>query len=292
MFFPVTLTVRFLRFFVFLSGLYFFLSGPLMMAQSDSAFSRLQDIQRRGEIKITGNRNFAPFYIDNPKDGFPGFDAELGKKYADFLGVKYIFVPKPEFEDFAEAVQKGEVDLALSGLTTTLERSKKIKFSRPYLISTPAALIRKSALPPPPEGNIITTQYFRSVKDLGDLSGISFAVRAFSGSHEYLLHAFPNSRIFTYGSIDDAWKAVKEGTANCLVAEAYHIKGILQLQPSLASNYRPLLEAVQEDHISALLPKIDLIYLRNFDFFLSEMTRTGELKLLEDKYFNSNDWVK
>ncbi|TGK15122.1 ABC transporter substrate-binding protein [Leptospira fluminis] len=271
---------------------FLFLFSVSLAAQGDSTDSRLLDIQKRGELRVTGNRTFAPFYIDHPKDGFPGFDAELGKRYADFLGVKYVFIPKPEFEDFAEAVQKGEADLALSGVTTTLERSKVIQLSKPYLVSTPSALVRKSVLPPPPEGNIITTQYFRSIKDLGDLTGVSFAVRAFSGSHEYMLRAFPNSRIFTYGSLDGAWKAVREGTANCLVAEAYHIKGILLLQPSVASSYRPLLEAVQEDHIAALLPKSDLVYLRNFEFFISELKRKGDLKALEDKYFNSGDWVR
>ncbi len=258
----------------------------------DKSSSRLEEIQKRGELRVSGNRNFEPFYIPDPKEGYPGLDMELGKKYADFLGVKYTYTNRPEFEDFAEAIQSGEADIALSGLTSTLERSKKAAFSSAYLVSSPGALVNKNAIPPPPEGNIITTVYFKSIKDLENVSGISFAVRAFSSSHEYLLVVFPNSRIFTYGSVEGALTAVREGKANCFVGEALYIKGYLQKNPSLASNFRALLEPVQEDHISALLPKEDLVFSRNFDFFISELKRTGELKLLQDKYFNRRDWVK
>lgn len=264
----------------------------LSLPAQESILPRLDLIQQRGELRVTGNRNFEPFYISDPKEGFPGFDVELGKKYADYLGVKYSFTNRPEFEDFSEAIRNGEADIAFSGLTSTLERSKKVKFSSAYLISSPAALVNKRAIPPPPEGNIIATVYFRSIKDLENVSGISFAVRGFSSSHEYLLANFPNSRIFTYGSVGDALAAVREGKANCFVGESFYIKGFLQKERSLASNFRSLLEPVQEDHISAILPKGDLVYSRNFEFFLSELRRTGELKALEDKYFNRGDWVK
>ncbi|PJZ67789.1 ABC transporter substrate-binding protein [Leptospira wolffii] len=263
----------------------------LLVAQ-EGPVTRLEQIQKRGELRVTGNRNFEPFYIPDAKEGYPGFDAELGKKYADFLGVKYVYTNRPEFEDFVEAIRAGDADISFSGVTSTLERSKKISFSTAYLISSPGALVNKNAIPPPPEGNIISTVYFRSIKDLENVSGISFAVRGFSSSHEYLLSNFPNSRIFTYGSVDGALSAVREGKANCFVGESYYIKGFLQRQPSLASNFRALVEPVQEDHISALLPKGDLVFSRNFEFFLSEIKRTGELKLLEDKYFNRRDWVK
>ncbi|TGK01649.1 amino acid ABC transporter substrate-binding protein [Leptospira semungkisensis] len=262
------------------------------LSTEEGTFSRLDEIKKRGELKVSGNRNYEPFYIADPKDGYPGFDAELGKKYADFIGVKYTFANLPEFEDYAEAMKNGDIDIALAGLSSTLERSKRGRFSSPYLISTPGALVNKNAIPPPPEGNIISTVYFRSLKDLENISGLSFAVRAFSSSHEYIMRAFPNSRIFTYGSSDAAWDAVREGKANCFVGDSLYIKGHILKQPAILSNYRALIEPVQENHVSAFLPKGDIIFGRNFDFFLSEMKRTGELKALEDKYFNRSGWVK
>ncbi|PJZ68623.1 ABC transporter substrate-binding protein [Leptospira perolatii] len=253
--------------------------------------SRLDQILKRGELRVSGNKNLPPFYVSDPKEGYPGFDAELGKRYADFLGVKYIFIHKPNFEDHAEALASGEVDLSLSGLAATLERSKRVKFSSPYIISSTAALIQKRLLPPPPEGDIVTTVNFRNILDLKYVSGISFGVRAFSGSHEFVQNKFPNSRIYTYGSVAEAWAAVQEGKADCFVADTFYIKGLLLRDPAIVSNFRPLLEQVSEDHLSALLPKGDLVYYRNFEFFLSELSRTGELKALENRYFQSSNWV-
>ncbi|EMY79714.1 ABC transporter, substrate-binding protein, family 3 [Leptospira weilii serovar Ranarum str. ICFT] len=253
--------------------------------------SRLKEILEKGELKVTGDSAYEPFYIVNAKEGYPGFDYELGKAYADFLGVKYKFVPYPEFNEFADAIKKKEADIALSGISSNLERSKKVRFSAAYLIATPAALIRKSALPPPPEGNIITTQSFRSILDLADVSGVTFAVRSFSNRHEYLLKKFKNDRIFTYGDTPSAWEAVKNGTANCLVADSFFIKGLLLKDKSIASNFRPLLEPVQREDISAAFPQGDPAFIRNFEFFLEELERSGVLREMEDKYFNKSDWV-
>ncbi|AOP34765.1 ABC transporter substrate-binding protein [Leptospira tipperaryensis] len=253
--------------------------------------SRLKEILEKGELKVAGNQADEPFYVPNAKEGYPGFDYELGKAYADFLGVKFKFISYPEFAEYAEAIKKKDADIALSGISSNLERSKKVRFSSAYLISTPAALIRKTALPPPPEGSIITTQSFRSILDLQDLSGVTFAVRSFSNRHEYLLKKFKNNRIFTYGDTPSAWEAVKNGTANCLVADSFYIKGILLKEKSIASNFRPLLEQVQREDISAAFPLADLVFVRNFDYFISELSRSGALRELEDKYFNKSDWV-
>ncbi|GIM19763.1 ABC transporter substrate-binding protein [Leptospira borgpetersenii] len=253
--------------------------------------SRLKEILEKGELKVAGDAAYEPFYIINAKEGYPGFDYELGKAYADFLGVKYKFVSYQEFNEFADAIKKKEADIALSGISNNLERSKKVKFSRAYLVATPAALIRKSALPPPPEGNIITTQNFRSVLDLADVNGVTFAVRSFSNRHEYLLKKFKNNRIFTYRDTLAAWEAVKNGTANCLVADSFYIKGLLLKDKSISSNFRPLLEVVQREDISAAFPYGDIMFIRNFEFFLEELERSGILRELEDKYFNKSDWV-
>ncbi|EMJ94201.1 ABC transporter, substrate-binding protein, family 3 [Leptospira alstonii serovar Pingchang str. 80-412] len=253
--------------------------------------SRLKEILEKGELKVAGDSAYEPFYIVNAKEGFPGFDYELGKAYADFLGVKYKFVPYPEFNEFADAIKKKEADIALSGISSSLERSKKVRFSAAYLIATPAALIRKSVLPPPPEGNIITTQSFRNILDLADVSGVTFAVRSFSNRHEFLLKKFKNNRIFTYGDTPSAWEAVKNGTANCLVSDSFYIKGLLLKDKSIASNFRPLLEPVQREDISAAFPQGDPAFIRNFEFFLEELGRSGVLREMEDKYFNKSDWV-
>ncbi|EKO50835.1 ABC transporter, substrate-binding protein, family 3 [Leptospira kirschneri str. 200801925] len=279
-----------------LIGSFYILYGYFYLQAEDDTFkyynsSRLKEILEKGELKVAGDSSYEPFYIPNSKEGYPGFDYELGKAYADFLGVKYKFISYPEFNEFAEAIKNKEADIALSGISSNLERSKKLKFSEAYLVATPAALIRKSALPPPPEGNIITTQSFRSILDLSDLSGVTFAVRSFSNRHEYLLKKFKNNRIFTYVDTLSAWEAVKNGTANCLVADSFYIKGILLKDKSIASNFRPLLEPVQREDISAAFPQGDILFIRNFEFFLQELSRTGVLREMEDKYFNKSEWV-
>ncbi|EMO87066.1 hypothetical protein LEP1GSC024_2430, partial [Leptospira noguchii str. 2001034031] len=35
----------------------------------------------------------------------------------------------------------------------------------------------------------------------------------------------------------------------------------------------------------------DILFIRNFEFFLQELGRSGILREMEDKYFNKSEWV-
>ncbi len=254
--------------------------------------SRIFSILKKKEIIVSVSKSYEPFYIEEHNEGFPGFDVELAKAYADFLGVKLKLVPLGDFEDHANAIISGKVDLAIAGLSSNLKRAKEINFSDPYLITTPAGLVNKLNLPPEPEGQIVVVKPFKDLLDLKFQSGISFSVKSYTSNHDFLKANFENSKLYSYLSNNLSLDSLLRNNVNCFVADGLYIEALLQKRPELKANYLPLLNPVSEEHISAVLPKNDIYFTSNMNFFIKEMRRSGNINTLKTKYFNSNGWVK
>ncbi|EMF83116.1 ABC transporter, substrate-binding protein, family 3 [Leptospira weilii serovar Topaz str. LT2116] len=271
----------------------FLVFPAVLFSQSEYSGSRLERILSKKELVVGVNKQYEPFYIENPKDGYPGIDAELAKLYADYLGVSLKLVPLKTFRQFAEDIRVGKIDLAFAGISTDLNRGKQVTFSDPYLVTTPAGLVSKKILPPEPEGNIVISRRFMSLLDLANLSGlVSFSVRSNTTNHIYLQKKFSKLPIYSYLSDSIAIDNLISNNVTCFVADSFFILTLLQKNPSLKVNYLPLLGTVQEENISAALPLNDLIFADNLNFFIKELKRTGLLEELKNRYFNQNSWVK
>lgn len=268
------------------------LFSPVLQGQTKLPASRLDSILSKKELVVGVNRVYEPFYIQDPKEGFPGFDMELAKLYADYLGVALKVKPLKTFRQFSDEIAAGTIDIALAGMSTDLSRGKTITFSDPYLLTTPAGLVNKRSLPPEPEGSIVTTRTFKSLDDLGVLNALSFSVRSNTTNHNYLQRKFGKNQIYSYLSDSIALDALTKGNVICYVADSLYILALLQRQPSLRASYVPLVNPVMDEYISAAMPLNDLIFADNFNFFIKELKRTGVMEGIRAKYFLGNGWVK
>ena len=254
--------------------------------------SRYYSILKKKEIVISVNKSYEPFFIEEPNEGFPGFDIELGNALAEYLGVNAKFIPIGDFDDHLKALNQEKVDITIAGYSSNLKRAREIHFSDPYLITTPAGLVNRQNLPPEPEGQIVVVKPFKDILDLKFQSGISFAVKSSTLNHEFVKLNFENSKIYSYLSNNLAFDALLRNNVNCFIADGLYIEALLQKKPSLKVNYLPLLGSVSEEHISMVLPKNDLLFTYKVNFFIKEMKRSGRIHLLKQKYFNNNGWVK
>lgn len=251
----------------------------------------MERILKKKVLTVSVNQYYEPFYIEDPNPGFPGLDVEIANYYAEYLGVGLKILPVREFANHAKYLEDGIVDIALGAISTSIERAKRVTFTDPYLITTPAGLVNRNILPPEPEGQIITAVPFKSLRDLSNLSGISFSVRSNSTNHEWLKQNFSKAPIYSY--LDDirALNELKKNNVNVYVADSFRIQALLQREPSLKSNYLPLLSSVQEEHIAMAVPKYDYALVQNLNFFIKEIRRSGWLNQRINKYFSGNRWV-
>ena len=95
-------------------------------------FSVTNVFSENREIKV-GFELKAPFIIKN-NIHYEGVCIDLWEKIADSLNIKYTTV-EHSLNDLIEAVENEEIDLAISPLTVTASRIKKVGFSQPYYIT-------------------------------------------------------------------------------------------------------------------------------------------------------------
>lgn len=263
--------------------------GQSLRSQSSPT---LDKIRKTKILSVSVNEFYDPFYIDSPNPDFPGFDVELATEYAKFLDVELKIVPLRTFDQHSKSLDRGDTQIALAGLSSSLLRFKEVYFTDPYLTSTPAALVSRNALPPEPEGQIVTVQLFRTLTDLQNISGITYSVLANSSNHFFLRETFPKAQVFSYFTNDSALNELKKNSVTAFVADSFYIQALLQKDTSLRANYLPILGLVQEDHISMAVAKRDPEFVYHLNFFIKEMRRTGKIQALVNKYFKSNAWIK
>ncbi|TGL24082.1 ABC transporter substrate-binding protein [Leptospira yanagawae] len=252
----------------------------------------LEKIKKTKTLTVSVNEFYDPFYIENPNEFYPGLDVELANEYAKFLDVDLKIIPLRTFDQHARMLEKGDTQVAMAGISSSINRFRDVYFTDPYLISTPAALVNRTALPPEPEGQIVTVQLFRNLNDLTNITGISYSVLANSSNHQFLRDTFPKAQVFSYFTNEAALSELKKNNVNAFVADSFYIQALLQKDSSLRANYLPILGVVQEDHISMAVGKRDIEFLYHLNFFIKELKRTGKIQQLINKYFKSNKWVK
>ncbi|WP_158882099.1 transporter substrate-binding domain-containing protein [Amycolatopsis anabasis] len=94
--------------------------------------SRLDLVQHRGEIRVCSTGDYRPFTYRDPATGrWSGIDVDLAGDLAQRLGVRLTVVPttwKKLVDDLGRAC-----DLAMGGISVTLDRAKRAFFSTPYV---------------------------------------------------------------------------------------------------------------------------------------------------------------
>jgi len=95
--------------------------------------SRLDDILKRGTLKVGTTGDYRPFTsLDKASGGYAGFDVDEAQSLGLALGVKVEFVAT-SWPTLAKDFDAGAFDIAMGGVSITLERAKKGLFSIPYL---------------------------------------------------------------------------------------------------------------------------------------------------------------
>ena len=101
-------------------------------AQQPAAASRLDDIIKRGTLRVGMTGDYLPFtYLDKTTSKFRGFDVDMAEALGKALGVKVEFVQTawPQLMKDFEA----DNDIAMGGVSITLDRQKKGMFSTPIM---------------------------------------------------------------------------------------------------------------------------------------------------------------
>lgn len=114
------------------------------------------------KIVFATNPEFPPFEFvsSNGVIGeFDGIDMAIAKKIGEISG-KEVSMESMEFDSLLVALQNGQIDATIAGMTVTEERAKSVDFSVPYYTATQVMIV--------PEGS--------DIKSAADMAGKAITV--------------------------------------------------------------------------------------------------------------------
>src|SRR5215471_1488067 len=95
--------------------------------------SRLDQIISRGTLRVGMTGDYRPFtFLDKDTQKFGGFDVDMAEALGKALGVKIEFV-QTAWPQLARDFEADKFDIAMGGVSITLDRQKKGLFSTPIM---------------------------------------------------------------------------------------------------------------------------------------------------------------
>lgn len=102
------------------------------VAPGDAFAGTVEEAKAKGKVVIGIQGDNSPWGFVNSSGVQDGLDADIGKAFADYLGVKAEFVPLA-VANRIPAPLTGKVDVLFATMAMTAERAKSIQYSKPYV---------------------------------------------------------------------------------------------------------------------------------------------------------------
>ena len=235
---------------------------------------RLDDIARRGTIRIGTTGDYIPMSWLNPATGeYEGIDAELSKIIADSLGVAIEYVPTT-WPTLAADMQADKFDIALCGISRNFARARTMAMSDAYGegLFGKTILCRKT-----------DAKKFRSVTDLNK-STVRIMINPGGTNEKFARANLPNATLIVHEDNADIPLQIADGHADIMITETVEAVSWVKREPRLAA---PLVDKPFEGtrhSCGILLQKGDQEFLNYVNFVLAELRMDGRLNQLEVKY--------
>jgi len=152
-------------------------------------------------LKVGSEASFAPFEFqaEGSKE-YEGFDMDLIKAIGKQMGYE-VQIQNMGFDGLIPGLDSGTVDVAISAMTITEERSKKINFSKPYYKSGLTIVVKKDN---------------DTIKTFADLEGKKIAVQLGTTGADQAKKV-KNSQIREFNSAPEAFLELKAGGVDAVV---------------------------------------------------------------------------
>lgn len=240
-------------------------------------FSNLDRIAQSGMLRVGTAANMPPLNMLTKSDVPMGLDVDLARYMAGAMGVELKLVIKP-FAQLLPALEAGEVDMVISGMTITPERNMKVAFAGPYHISGKALLTKFRSL--------VTTE------DTSKLNSEAFAFTALesSTSADLVEALMPKARLVTAENYDEAVDMVLTNKVDAMVAD-YHAC-VLSLLRHPNEGLVSLITPFTYEPLGIALPAGDAQMINWTTNFLHTMRESDELIKLKVKWIEDPSWLK
>ncbi len=238
--------------------------------------SVLDRILKNKEIRIATSGQQPPFSIKDKEGKLMGYEIELARILADAMKVKLTFVEK-SFPELLPALEKGEVDAVMSGMTITPERNLKVAFAGPYLVSGKSVLAKEKRI--------------SELDEMGEINRPVIKVTALEGStsQEFVENIIPRVKLTTVKNYEEAVNMVLKDQADLMIAD--YPACVLSILRHPDEGLATLEEPLTIEPIGIALPPNDFLLHNMIRNYINALGMVGVLADLEKKWFDDGSWL-
>lgn len=229
-------------------------------AAAQAQESRLDAVQKAAALRVCTPGDYRPFSLAKPDGSFEGLDVDLARSMAKSLGVEARFVKTswPRLmDDFID-----KCDIAVGGISVTLDRQKRAFFSDAYMVNGKAPITKCE-----------NAKKFQTIADI-DKPGVT-VIENPGGSNERFARAnFKQAKIVIFEDNTTIFDEILKGNADVMISESVETMVQQKLRPGLCAVNpdKPL----QYGEMGYLLPRGDVVFKAWVDQWLHLAKATGE----------------
>lgn len=216
-------------------------------------------------LRVGTEPAFAPFEF--PKEGskeLTGFDIELVQALGKQMGYK-VQIEGMGFDALIPALQAGNIDAAIAGMTITDERKKVVTFTDSYYTSGLMIMVRKDS----------------TVKNIDDLKGKTIACQI-GTTGENKSRTVEGATVKAFNTQDEAALELKNGGCDALIGDAPVIEYYMT---KAGKDFAKTVGEKMEAEPYGIAVKKDSKLAGDLNKALAELKKNGEYDKLYTKWF-------
>lgn len=243
---------------------------PLLLAGALLTGCRNEDnsldrVLASGMLRIGLDPTYPPFE-EAAGTNVVGLDADLAGDIAAGIGVTPAF-SYFGYDGLYDALLTDQVDVLISALVISPERTRDFAYSRPYYDAGQVLVVPSASVLPGPD----------------DLAGQHVAVELGALGHVQALTLARSQKelsVQPYPSTDEALQAVVDGQADAALVDSIGARLFLKAGDTLPSKLRILSPPVSSEPFAMVVRIEDVALLRQIDAELARMDENGRLAVL------------
>jgi len=219
-------------------------------------------------LKVGTEASFAPFeFQEEGSKEYTGFDMDLIRAIGKQMGYE-VQIQNMGFDGLIPGLDAGSIDVAISGMTITDERAKKVNFSKPYYKSGLTVIVKKDN---------------ETIKSFKDLEGKKIAVQlGTTGATE--AKKIANTEVRDFNSPPEAFLEMKAGGVDAVINDKpvndYYIA------KTGANDAKVVGEPLTSEDYGIATTKKNKELADKIDKALDELKKNGEYEKIYVKWFN------
>lgn len=242
---------------------------PLTLCLQAKADSTIDKVIKAGTLRICTPGDYKPFSFALPEGNYEGLDIDLAESLAKSLGVKTTYV-KTTWANLMDDFTAGKCDIAVGGISVTLERQKKASFSTAYMVNGKTPLVRCADV-----------HRYQSIADINQ-PGVKVIANPGGSNEKFAKANFTKAQLTIHQENLTIFDEILKGHADVFVTEAAEAIVQQRLRPGLCA-VNPT-KPLQYSEDAFLLPRGDTVTKDYVDQWLHLIKATGEYQAISKKW--------